>query len=221
MPRQEVVFFDVDETLIKGQSQKFFMDFLWRKKLISSFFYVRLTYWFFLYKINVIKDPKTIAQYAFGFLKGMNKDELIKLVDLFFNEVLIFQFYEEALSLIKEHKKRNAKIFLVSNAFDVLVERISLYVGADDFVATRLERKNNIFTGGIRGTINYSEEKVGRVVHFCQEKKVSLENSWGYADHISDLPFLRLMKNSVAVNARGVFQENAKALGFKILVFKK
>ena len=56
---------------------------------------------------------------------------------------------------------------------------------------------------------------------FCVKNNISLENSWGYADHPSDIDFLRLMKNPVVVNPSKDFKEKAKDFGFSILEFKK
>lgn len=124
MHKQEAVFFDVDDTLIRGQSQKLFINFLWRKKLVSSLFYLRLMFWFVLYRLHIINDPSTVATYAFSFLKDVPRETLKEYVDLFFDQVLINMFYMDALSIIKEHQKDGRQIFLVSNAFDTLVEKL-------------------------------------------------------------------------------------------------
>ncbi|OIO30599.1 hypothetical protein AUJ77_02210 [Candidatus Nomurabacteria bacterium CG1_02_43_90] len=221
MHKQESVFFDIDDTLIRGQSQKFFMSFLYREEYVSFFFYIRLIAWFLLYQLRIIKDPGIITRYAFSFLKNMPRNELIRLVDTFFNEVLIHKFHKEALPLIAEHKRRGRKIFLVSNAFDSIVSKIACFVDADGFISTQLEEKEGVLTGQINGTINYDEEKVKRVLSFCYDNDISLENSWGYADHISDIAFLKLFKNSIVVNPDSVFKKEATILGFKILKFKK
>ena len=134
MSNQGVVFFDIDDTLVRGQSQKLFINFIWKKGLVSSWFYVRLMFWFLLYRAHIIKDPSIVARYAFGFLKNMPRKKLTELVDLFFDQILIHQFYNEALSIIKEHQKEGKQIYLVSNAFDALVNSVAIYVKADGYI---------------------------------------------------------------------------------------
>jgi len=221
LSKEPVVFFDVDDTLIKGQSQKLFIKFVWDKGLVSSWFYFRLMFWFLLYKLHIIKDPSVVAVYAFSFLNNMPREKLYELVELFFDQVLVNQFYQDALSIINEHQKKGRQIFLVSNAFDVLVERIATYVKADGYLATELKDNNGILSGEINGIINYGKVKAERVKEFCVKNNISLENSWGYADHPSDIDFLRLMKNPVVVNPSKDFKEKAKDFGFSILEFKK
>lgn len=221
MNKQEVVFFDIDDTLIKGQSQKLFINFLWRKGLVSSLFYFRLMFWFVLYRLYIINDPSTVANYAFSFLKEVPRKTLKEYVDIFFDQVLVYKFYKDALSIIKEHQKEKRQIFLVSNAFDTLVERIAQYVKADGYISTNLKEENGILNGEIDGTINYGKAKALRVKEFCTKSSISLENSWGYADHPSDVDFLRLVSNPVVVNASKSLQKDAMHLGFKSLIFKK
>lgn len=215
MNKQEVVFFDIDDTLIKGQSQKLFINFLWRKGLVSSLFYFRLMFWFVLYRLHIINDPSTVANYAFSFLKEVPRKTLKEYVDLFFDQVLVYKFYKDALSIIKEHQKEKRQIFLVSNAFDTLVERIAQYVKADGYISTNLKEENGILNGEIDGTINYGKVKALRVKEFCIKNNISLENSWGYADHPSDVDFLRLVSNPVVVNANKGFQNQINYFNFQ------
>jgi len=221
MHNQEVVFFDVDDTLIKGQSQKLFINFVWKRGLVSSWFYIRLMFWFLLYKLHIIKDPSKIATHAFSFLNNKPRRELLGLVNLFFDQVLVHQFYEDALLVINDHQKEGRQIFLVSNAFDALVDRVASYVKADGYIATELRDEKSILSGEINGTINYGKAKAERVKEFCVKNNILLENSWGYADHVSDIEFLKLMKNPVVVNASKGFKEKAMDFRFNILTFRK
>ncbi|MDD2935642.1 MAG: hypothetical protein PHX25_04205, partial [Candidatus Pacebacteria bacterium] len=59
------VIFDVDDTLIKGQSQKIFIDYLFKKKMISFFVYLKILIWFSLYKIGLGSNPKSVAEDSF------------------------------------------------------------------------------------------------------------------------------------------------------------
>lgn len=215
MHKQEAVFFDVDDTLIRGQSQKLFINFLWKRRLVSTWFYIQLMFWFLLYKLRIINDPSKIATQAFSFLKNTSREKLIELVDLFFDQELIGQFYQEALSIIKEHQKEGRRIYLVSNAFDTLVERIVRYINANGYISTNLKEENGILNGEIDGTINYGKAKALRVKEFCIKNSISLENSWGYADHPSDVDFLRLVSNPVVVNTNKGFQNQINYFNFQ------
>ena len=66
---RELVIFDLDNTLIKGQSQAFLLSYLLKKGVITPFFYLKLMSWFIFYKLGLIKNPGRIMDYSFSFLK--------------------------------------------------------------------------------------------------------------------------------------------------------
>jgi hypothetical protein len=47
------VFFDVDDTLIDGQTQKLMVSYFYQKKKINFIFLLQIYFWFLLYKIGV------------------------------------------------------------------------------------------------------------------------------------------------------------------------
>lgn len=218
---KELVIFDLDGTLIKGQSQKLFIKFLWKKGVVSSWFYIRLMLWFLLYRLHIINEPGKIATHAFSFLKQMPRKKLSSIVDSFFNQVLIHQFYQDALLIIKEHQKNGRQIFIVSNAFDTLVERAARHINADGYIATKLKEHNGILNGEIDGNINYGQEKAKGVTELSLKNGLSLEDSWGYADHPSDIAFLKLMQYPFVVNARKSLKSCPAGLNFRFLEFKR
>jgi hypothetical protein len=46
------VFFDVDDTLIDGQTQKLMVSYFYQKKKINFIFLLKIYFWFLLYKIG-------------------------------------------------------------------------------------------------------------------------------------------------------------------------
>lgn len=221
MSSQEIVFWDVDDTLLRGQSQKLFIAFMKAKGFVSWWFYIKLSCWFVLYKLHFVHDPTKVAQYAFSFLKGMTRDELASLVDEFFKEVLVLKIYQDAVKLNLDHQKEGRAIYLVSNAFDTLIERIAQELGARGYIATKLRDREGVLTGGIDGTINYGVQKAEHLRIYCVNNQISLEHSWGYSDHVSDVPFLKLVRHPYFVNPKKGVADEVKKLGFGIVVFKK
>ena len=43
------VFFDIDDTLIKGQTQKLMVSYFYHKRKINSLFLLEIYFWFLLY----------------------------------------------------------------------------------------------------------------------------------------------------------------------------
>ncbi len=216
---KELVIFDIDDTIIKGQSQKFFLEFLFKKNYISLFYYLRLTIWFIFYKLGLIKNPKSAMKYAFSFVKGKTEAEISDLVDLFFDSVLQNKIYPEAINIIEKHQKEGRIIVLMSNAVDVLVRKIASHLKIDNFISTKLELVNGVYTGNIIGNIMYGETKKEAILSYVKARNLQLDNSWAYGDHFSDIFLLSLVKNPYAVNPSKDLKRYAKLKEWGIINF--
>lgn len=196
--KEKIVIFDIDGTLIEGQSQRYFIDHLLKKKFISLFNFLKLNLWFIFYKLGIINNPKSALEFALKSTKEKNVQNLEKIADNFFNEILVKKFYKNVLNILNE-KKKDSKIFLMSNSFDFLVEKISKYVNADGFFCTKLERKDGFITGKIINTM-YGNQKVEKLNNFCTENNYNLKDISFYSDHYSDIPVMSIVGEAIAVN---------------------
>jgi len=215
------VIFDLDNTLIKGQSQMILLNYALGKGLINPFFYFRITFWFVCYKIGVIKNPRKVMEYSFGFFKDKNIDEFKKIINEFFKEKLQNYIFQEAAEIIRKHKNQNRKVLIISNAIEFIPQRVAQFLNVDYFIGTKLEKLNNKFTGKIKGDIIYGKNKVIAIKDFINKYNFSLNGSWGYSDHSSDLPFLEIDSFSVVVNPDNNLYKIAKQKDWQILKFKK
>lgn len=218
---EKLAIFDIDNTLVDGQSQQAFLEYIFKKRIIKPLPFFKIYLWFILYKIGIVKNPKKIMNYAFSFLKGWPIEKLSKIIESFFEEKLEKKFFKEGLELVKKHKSRGDKIILLSNAFDFLVARIARFLNADGYIGTKLEIENGTFTGKISGDIVYGGKKIDYIENFSRENNFSAADSWAYADHTSDLPFLKIVKYPVTVNPDRNLLKEAKKRKWPVLIFKK
>ncbi|AKM84296.1 TPA: hypothetical protein DCZ46_03045 [Candidatus Campbellbacteria bacterium] len=218
-----IVIFDVDDTLIKGQSQKIFIDYLFRKKMISLFVYLKIIIWFLLYKIGLVSNPKSIAKYSFKLFKGKTEQEIKNISKSFFEESLKNYFYQDALRILDDHKKNNRKIILLSNAIEIIIKEIAEYVEVENYICTKLEIKDGLYTGKIDGDTTFGKNKVKKLEDFLKGKNLSLQNqeNWGYGDHPSDIFVLKLVKYPFIINPDKKMQNIANKNKWSILIFNK
>ncbi len=66
---KDLVILDLDNVIVKGQSQKLLLNYLFKRKLIGYWYFLKIYLWFVFYKIGLIKNPKRVMEYAFSFLK--------------------------------------------------------------------------------------------------------------------------------------------------------
>ena len=217
---KELIIFDVDDTIINGQSQKLFLSYLYEKGYISTFFYIRLISWFILYKMGLIKDPRPAMEYAFSFARGKSEVQISTITNDFFESVLKNKIYKESIKIIEEHKKNNRRVILVSNAVGVLIEPLSKYLEISDYISTKLEIVDGLYTGRISGDIIYGKLKDEAIQNYVKVNRISLNNSWEYTDHHSDISSLSLVTHPYAVNPTGELKKFAIIKKWPIIYFK-
>lgn len=218
---KELVIFDLDKVIVDGQSQNIFLVYLFKKRLVGFYFFAKVSCWFLLYKLALIKNPRKIMDYAFSALRGMSVEETEKIINNFFETTLKKFIFKEAVDIIKEHKAENREIVIVSNAADLIVKKIAHFLGVQHYIATILQTDDGKFTGKIEGKIVYGENKADEIKKFIAEHNFNLEGSHSYSDHISDLPVLEIAEVPVAVNPDKFLEKVAREKNWQILTFNK
>ena len=215
---KKVIFFDVDETIVKGQSQKMFLDFLLKKKKISYAFYISVLLWFFFYKLRLVNNPMSVMTYAFSFLKNERCSDIDMLADQFFNEYLKRQFYSEAVKIIHEYQVDGDEVVLLSNASDIIVSRIAKYFNIRDFACTVLSIDGGYYTGNIE-TVMFGTHKAEFVSRFMKDRQVKRNFALAYGDHDTDIPVFLEVGKPIAVNPRGKLLRKSIANDWQIVRF--
>ena len=152
--------FDLDGTLIKGQSQQFLVFYLYKKKWLGTFRLVVILFWFLGYKIGICRDPNWIFDYAFECVKGKSLEDGDKMVESFFHDVLKRKFNDQTVSRLKKHQEKGDEVILVSNAIEPIVRIVANNLGIEKFFSTKLETKSGVYTGKIKGKAVYHQRKI-------------------------------------------------------------
>lgn len=215
----EVVIFDVDNTIVKGQTSGELVKYAREKGLIHHITYVVLIIWLILYKFGAVANPLKPMEYGVSFIKGRRVDDIQKLIDDFFETRLAKKIYPKAADLIKQHELSGRKIILVSNAPDVVVGKIAQYLNISDFISTKLETNNNIYTGKIFGEIMYGKRKKEAVVSYLKQNNLEGSILWSYGDHDSDIDLLAYVQKPFAVNPNGKLKKYAIQNKWPIIYF--
>lgn len=216
----EVVIFDVDNTIVNGQSQGELVKYLREKKMITNYTFGLLILWVFLYKFGLVKNPLRPMEYGVSFIKGKSEKEVKELIDDFFEARIIKMFYPKALELIKDHIKSGRRVILVSNSLDVVVGKICEFLDVKDYISTKLEKNHeNIYTGKIFGEIMYGKRKREAVIEYLKQKNLIGSKLWSYGDHDSDIDLLSYVDKPFAVNPTKKLKDMAIKNNWTILNF--
>jgi HAD superfamily hydrolase (TIGR01490 family) len=212
-------FFDLDHTIIKGNSGFLYTDALRQHGLIKPIDFIKSIWWAIEHRVGVLNSEEFIKTVlAWG--KGRPEEETIMICNWIFQRHLKGQIFKEALDLIRKHKEAGEEPIILSAASNYVVEPVSKYIGLDRFICTRLKTKNGRFTGELDGGHCYGEGKLKRLREFVEKAGVDLSKSFLYADSLSDVPVLEIVGHPVVVNPSFRMAHLAKKRAWPILYFK-
>jgi HAD superfamily hydrolase (TIGR01490 family) len=207
------VFFDLDKTLIRAQSQRLLIHVLYKRKLISFGTVWKLRFFFLQYKLHLISDKHMIGLYqrAARLFEGVEVEHLRKVANAFvfaeFADILNFKAVEE----LEKHISSGKKVVLTSAAFEPIVEAAAKFFHIPEYTATKLKTMDGKYTGELSGIPNYGQDKVTHLA------KYDFAGSFAYSDHHSDLPLLLKATYRYAVSPTPKLRDYAKSHGWFIL----
>lgn len=209
--------FDIDHTILKQHSsERIFIKYLYAKGIITTRDIIRFVSTFLtrLISLNGIYIKKNKS-----YLKG--KDEKVieaEAARCFQNEITPY-ISAGALKEMQKMKDSGYIIVLLSGTLDVLVKQFKDYCKADVAIGTNLERVDGRLTGEILDMHAYGQGKVKLLEDLGLKMEINFKDSYAYADHFSDIKFLNMVGNPVAVNPHPGLRLYARINGWTIVNF--
>lgn len=215
--KKAVVFLDLDHTLIYGHSQELFMLYLLNKGLLNKYLCTKIAALYFMYKLELISDFVQIRKEAFSMLKGISVSKMNQLYDNFFKKILAPKIKPFMVNIINFHKARGDILVLITATMSEIAQRVTTCLNLDYTIATMLEIKDELYTGNILAGPVYADKKAHIAKKFIESNGFSLNGSYFYTDHISDLPLLFLVDNPVCVNPDKTLRRISKGMGWLVI----
>ncbi|MFC6301796.1 HAD-IB family hydrolase [Pseudomonas sp. CCM 7893] len=209
--------FDLDETLIKGDSST-----LWSREMVrlgwvdGALFMEQDTQ-----LMSAYSDGKLVMEDYMAFslvpMAGRRESEVAACVADFIRRVIAPAVYQEARKTIDTHRAIGDRLLVISASGAHLVKPIAAYLGIDDVLAIDLETERGCFSGCTQGVLTYREGKVTRLMEWLQAEGESLEGASFYSDSRNDLPLLSQVSQPYTVNPDPVLRAHAQAAGWPVL----
>jgi HAD superfamily hydrolase (TIGR01490 family) len=221
-PRATAAFFDLDKTIIAKSSAMAFSKPFQAGGLISRRAVLRSTYAQFVYVLGGADHDQMEKMRAFmsTLVAGWDVATVREIVADTLHNIVVPLVYDEAVSLIEEHKAAGRDIVIVSTSGTEVAEPIGAMLGADIVVASRLEILDGKYTGEIE-YYAYAEEKARAIVELSQLRGYDLAECYAYSDSVTDVPMLEAVGHAHVVNPDRELRRAAIANEWPILVFTR
>lgn len=203
-----VAFFDMDGTLVDGDTNDLSLHFYVEKGLIPLSYLDPLAEMgrqFFLGNVDI----NEVAVFAAAPLAGMSKEQREALLDECVATKIAPRFKKGAVNAVAEHNKKGDVCVIVTSTNDYLVSHVAKAIGISYIIASPMEQNaEGILTGRRCGIVPYQKDKVRRIHEFIEEHNLKLDGSWAYGDSINDMPMLMMTEHPVAVDPNEVMRSH-------------
>lgn len=216
--KNKIFIIDLDETLIKGQSQKYLIEYLRDIKTISFFKYLNIMLGFILYKISLYKNAAHLLEYSLNNFKGEKESNIYKYVDDFFQQRLKKYYFKYTTEIIKMIQNSGNRIIVLSAVIDPLVKKICNDLNIEEYVSTKLDfNEEGIFTGNIIDKQNYGSNKLENIKRYLENNNIDEKDCIVLTDHISDIALIKYFKNSIIANPNRKMKKWARQNNYPII----
>ena len=214
-----LVFFDLDHTLLSGDSDVLWCDFLIARGVLDgATFAARNADIEARYKAGKV-DAAEFSNFYLSTLARRTRAQWEPLRQAFMHGEIAPRIPQASLDLVAAHQARGDLVVLTTATNRFLTELTAAHLGILHLIATEPELVDGIFTGGSTGVLNMRAGKVTRLHAWLAERGETLARfqSFGYSDSINDLPLLEAVDQPAAVNADPRLKAIAMERGWKTM----
>ncbi|GAA6151144.1 HAD family hydrolase [Pseudoteredinibacter isoporae] len=192
--------FDLDNTLIGGDSDNLWGEFLVEQKLVDPDTYGAQNEAFYEdYKRGEL-DVYAYLAFVASALNDIAPERRSGLREQFFHEKINPIMLPKAQALIEKHRAEGHTLMVITATSSFITAPIVEALGIDLLLAPELEVLDGHFTGAVVGTPTFQEGKVTRLNEWLQESGESMAGAFFYSDSHNDIPLLAKVARPVAVD---------------------
>ena len=216
----KLALFDLDYTLLEGDSDVAWAQFLIEEGVLHPEEYHAKNLWFAeRYKDGTL-DIHEFLDFQLAPLAQHPRARLDSWHEGFMQRKIRPIIRERAVELLASHADALRAIVTATNRF--ITRPIADELGIEHLIATDIEEVNGNFTGKPRGTPCFREGKIERVHEWLAARGRSLGDfeSWFYSDSLNDVPLLENVDHPVAVDPDPTLLAHARARGWPVISLK-
>ena len=213
----KLVLFDLDNTLLAGDS-----DFEWAQFLIERGVLDREVYearnqsFYDQYKAGTL-DIHEFLDFQLKPLSRHSRTQLDGWHEQFMREKILPIVTQKGRELVAQslHESDLVAIITATNSFVTMP--IAREFGVEHLIATEPEQNGIEFTGRVEGTPSFREGKITRLDAWLKQRGLNWEDvqeSWFYSDSLNDLPLLERVSHPVAVDPDATLKVHAEKFGW-------
>ena len=221
MTAKNLTLFDLDGTLIAGDSDHSFGEFMvdvgWAD---GEAWRARNNEFFLQYQAGRLEVAQYV-EFSTSVWRQRPQAEIDAISERFMHEIIGPMITPQAIDLVRRHQAQGDLVAIVTATNEFVTRPIADAFGVPELLAIELERDAaGTATGAIKGVPTYQDGKVVRVEQWLADQGLA----WGdferisvYSDSINDLPLLARATDAVATNPSPALEAVANERGWRLL----
>jgi HAD superfamily hydrolase (TIGR01490 family) len=215
--KQNLALFDLDNTLLAGDSDYNWSLFLIKQGLLDEKTHHERNEQFYLDYKNGNLDIYKFLAFQLKPLSEHSVADLNALHAEYMDTVIRPMMTKKAQDLVNQHKAQGDLCLVITATNSFVTKPIAQAYGIAHLIGTDPEMANGAYTGGVAGVPSFQEGKVTRLQQWLAERGQVLadfERSYFYSDSHNDLPLMKLVTHPVAVDADAKLTDYAQQHGW-------
>lgn len=206
--------FDLDNTLISGDSDYLWGKFLIKQGLVESENFEKQNDLFYEdYKKGSL-DIMAYQRFSLAPIAHRPMEELNAWHKQFIQDFIQPIYLEKAQALVDEHREKGDTLLVITATNSFVTRPIANLYGIKNLLGTDPEMKDGTFTGEVDGIPTFQHGKVERLNVWLEQTGETLKGSYFYSDSHNDIPLLEEVTYPIVVDADDQLSAHAKNKGW-------
>jgi HAD superfamily hydrolase (TIGR01490 family) len=213
--RNAAAFFDLDGTLLTVNSGRLWML---RERRVGRLGLVQMgkaVLYLVAYRFGVLSMEDAMT-WALASIRGVAEDDVRRWTEEWFHQEVTPFVAPGGLDALASHRAQGHALVLLTSSSPYESRVACEHLGIDDFLCTRYEVANGVFTGRLVRPACFGEGKVSAAEAFAAGRGIDLDRSFFYTDSITDRPMLERVGFPCVVNPDPRLRRLARAKGWPI-----
>ena len=215
----ELLIFDLDNTLLAGDSDRNWGIFLAEQKVVKSSYLDESEKFY----NNYYDGSLDIDGFLSFCLKPLIENDMSYLLELrkqFIEDKIKPIITEPGREIVNQAIEDGKTVIIATATNDFVTRPIADLFNVPTLIATEFEVINQKFTGKVLNTPCFREGKVSKVKKWVDDNNFDLSKASFYSDSFNDLPLLEKVKNPVIVDGDDKLLEIGKNRNWDCISFR-
>tara|TARA_B000000557_G_C20745729_1_gene430601 strand:+ start:43 stop:696 length:654 start_codon:yes stop_codon:yes gene_type:complete len=215
----ELLIFDLDNTLLAGDSDRNWGIFLSEQKIVDESYLDESERFYNNYYEGSL-DIDGFLSFCLKPLIANDMAKLLKLREQFIEEKIRPIVTKTGKELINQAHAEGKKVIIATATNDFVTRPIADIFDVSVLIATEFEIKDNAFTGRVVGAPCFRGGKLNKVTKWINDNNFDLSQASFYSDSFNDLPLLEKVKKPVIVDGDDKLREIGKNKNWECVSFR-